>query len=158
LLYQVGKCYERLGRFAEAKEWFVRAREEDVCPLRITEPMHDILLDVAARHHVSLVDVRGLIEDRTEDGIPGREWLLDHVHPRIEGHQLIAEALYEAMEQMRLLRADSGWEARRDELWQQQLASLDEAYYARGAARLQRLRQWSRGRIPRNNAADSDAK
>jgi len=157
LLYQVGKCYERLGRFAEAKQWFVRAREEDVCPLRITTPMHESLLKVAARCRVPLVDVRALIEDRTEDGIPGREWLLDHVHPRIEGHQLIGEALYEAMEQVRLVRADSGWEARRDELWQQQLASLDEAYYARGAARLQRVRQWSRGRIPRRDEARNDA-
>ncbi|MBN2129798.1 MAG: SGNH/GDSL hydrolase family protein, partial [Sedimentisphaerales bacterium] len=157
LLYQVGKCYERLGRFAEAKDWFVRAKEEDVCPLRMIEPMREILLRLAARYDVPLVDARALIADRTEDGIPGRQWLLDHVHPRIEGHQLIAEALYEAMEQMQLVRAASGWPARRDELWQRQLSSLDEAYYARGAARLQRLRQWSRGRIPRNDGAGSDA-
>jgi len=157
LLYQVGKCYERLGRFAEAKEWFVRAREQDVCPLRIIEPMHEVLLNVAARYHAPLVDARALIEERTDDDIPGREWLLDHVHPRIEGHQLIAEALYEAMEQMQLVRASAGWRARRDELWQRHLASLNQAYYARGAARLERLRQWSRGQIPRNDRTGSDA-
>lgn len=158
LLYQVGKCYECLGRCAEAKEWFVRAREEDVCPLRIVEPMHEVLLNVAARYHAPLVDARTLIEERTDDGIPGREWLLDHVHPRIEGHQLIAEALYEAMARMELVHASTGWQARRDELWQSHLGSLDKAYYARGAARLQRLREWSRGYIPRANRAGSDAK
>lgn len=156
LLYQVGKCYERLGRFPEAKQWLVRAREEDVCPLRITTPMHQSLLRIAARYRVPLVDVRALIADRTEGGIPGREWLLDHVHPRIEGHQLIAEALYDAMDQMRLVHAAPDRQARRDELWQRQLASLDEAYYARGAARLQRVREWSRGHIPRNNEARND--
>jgi hypothetical protein len=39
------------------------------------------------------------------------------------------------------------WAAQRDRRWQEHLASLNEAYYAQGAARLKRLEEWSRGRI-----------
>ncbi len=148
LLFQVGTCYERLGRFTEAKQWFLKAKEEDVCPLRMLEPMHDAVLDVAAGERVPLVDARSLIEERTPGGIPGQEWLLDHVHPNIEGHQLIADALYRTMEQIELVRAGGGWQTVRDELRRQHLSSLNEVYYLRGTRQLRRLQEWSRGRIP----------
>jgi hypothetical protein len=148
LLYRVGTCYQRLGRFAEARDWFLRAKDEDICPLRTLEPMHGAILDVARRYALPLVDVRSLIESRTDDGIPGREWLLDHVHPSIEGHKLIADALYDTLEAMDLVRTPEGWRTVRDDLWQRHLSCLNEAYYAHGAAQLRRLQEWARGRIP----------
>lgn len=149
LLFLLGRCYARLGLWDEAKKWFVLAKEEDVCPLRILEPMHRIIEEVASRYQTPIVDVQALIEKRTEDGIAGNEWLLDHVHPNIEGHQLIADAVYQTMVKMKLAQTPDGWLSSRDELWRENFASLDNAYYARGAAQLERLQQWSRGRIPK---------
>lgn len=148
LLYHIGACYEHLGRFAEAKKWFLKAKEEDVCPLRMLEAMHDVILDIAAGGHVPLVDVRSLIEERTPGGIPGDKWLPDHVHPSIEGHQLIADELCGTMEKMKLVRVGDDWQTVRDELRQQHLSSLNEVYYLRGTQQLKRLQEWSRGRIP----------
>lgn len=148
LLFGLGRCYRHIGRPTEARKWFVRAKDEDICPLRIIEPMHEIILETAARHRLPLVDIRAMIEKHTEGGIPGDEWLLDHVHPTISGHQLIADALYQAMAEMDLVHTPDRWGETRDELRQRHLASLNEAYYARGLARLRRLQEWSRGRIP----------
>ena len=148
LLYQIGVCYERLGRFSEAKQWFLKAKEEDVCPLRMLEPMHDAVLDIAVGKRVPLVDARSLMEERTPGGIPGEEWLLDHVHPSIEGHQLIADELYGIMERMKIAPRPDNWRAVRDELRRRHLGSLNEAYYAHGAEQLKRLNEWARGRIP----------
>ncbi len=148
LLFMVAKCYEHIGRFSQAKEWFIKAKEEDVCPLRILESMHEIINEAAGWHKVPLVDAQKLIEDRTKDGIAGSEWLLDQVHPNVTGHRLIADALYEVMEQNGMVKTPAGWENRRNQLCEQHLASLNDAYYARGQARLKRLAEWSRGRIP----------
>ncbi len=156
LLYLIGKCYEHIGRLAEAKKWFVLAKEEDICPLRILEPMHQAILDVAAQHRAALVDARALIAERTEDGVPGSEWLLDHVHPSVLGHQLIADSLYEAMENMKLVRTPKGWREARDELWRHHLSSLNKAYFAHGIERLERLNKWSRQRVPNLPARPSD--
>ncbi|MHC4284594.1 MAG: hypothetical protein ACYSWZ_16715 [Planctomycetota bacterium] len=98
LLFLLGKCNEHVSRFSQAKEWFIKAKEEDICPLRILEPMHEIIGEVADRYKVPLVDVRRLTEQRTTGGIAGNEWLLDQVHPNITCHRLIADALYEVME------------------------------------------------------------
>jgi len=149
LLFLVAKCYEHIGRFSQAKEWFIKAKEEDVCPLRILESMHEIIHELAGWHKVPLVDARKLIEDRTTDGIAGSEWLLDQVHPNITGHRLIADALYEVMEQNGMVQTPADWRTRCNQLYEQHLASLDDAYYARGEARLKRLAEWSRGHIPK---------
>lgn len=149
LLFLLGKCNEHIGRFSQAKEWFIKAKEEDVCPLRILEPMHEIIHEVAGRYKVPLVDVRRLIENHTTDGIAGSKWLLDQVHPNITGHRLIADAIYEVMEENGMVQTPADWQTRRDQMYEQHLASLDNAYYARGAARLKRLSEWSRGRIPK---------
>jgi hypothetical protein len=152
LLYRVGLCHHRIGRTSRAKEWFVRAKEQDVCPLRILESMHAAIREVAMRYRVPLVDVRALVERRTPDGIPGEQWLLDHVHPTIEGHRLVADELLACMERMGILDTDGDWQATRDELRRMHLATLDETYFAHGLERLQRLRAWSRGRIPEGKA------
>ena len=151
LLFLVGMCHERIGQEAEARQWFVRAKEADVCPLRILEPMHEIITEVAGRHDVPLVDARAMIEARSEDGIPGDEWLLDHVHPTISGHQLVADALSETMVGMDLVRIPDHWQDARERLWHDHVASLNDAYYAQGVARLKRLQEWSRGRIHRHD-------
>jgi len=146
--YVIGKCYEHLGRLTEAKAWFVRAQEEDICPLRMLQPMHQAVLDTAEQYRVPLVDVRQLFEQRSRDGLVGDEWLLDHVHPSITGHQLIADTLFDTLETMGLAHRPADWAVRRKTLWQRQLASLDDAYYMHGQAHLKRLHEWSRGRIP----------
>ena len=158
LLYLIGKCYEHIGRLAEAKKWFAKAKEEDVCPLRILEPMQEVILSVAAKNNVPLVDVMSLFEVYSHEGIPGDEWLKDHVHPSIHGHQLIADSLYEAMEKMKLVSKPKGWQTARDKLWQHHFSSLSEAYFERGFTRLNRLHRWSRGPLSDLPPAASDSK
>ncbi len=151
LLYVIGKCYARIGRFEEAKKWFVKAKEEDICPLRILEPMRDAISDVAARYDAPLLDAQALIEGRSENSIAGAQWLLDHVHPSIAGHKLIADAFLEIMRDMGLVQPaenPGGWRAARDKLWEEHLSSLDGLYYRKGAARQKMLQTWSRGRMP----------
>lgn len=146
LLYSVGKTCEHLQRFPEAKNWLTKAKEEDICPLRILEPMHDSLFDLAQEFNVPLVDIRSLIEQQTQDGIPGSEWLVDHVHPSIEGHQLIADALFNKLVSLQLFPQPADWQSNRDQLRQAHLNSLPEEYFLRGALRSRRLEGWSRGR------------
>ncbi len=148
LAYAIGKCYARLGRMDEAKRWLVQAKDLDVCPLRILESMHNIIRELCDEYRVPLVDIKAMMEVESEGGIVGNNWLVDHVHPTIDGHQLIAGALFRRMEQMEFVSVDQHWAARRDSSWAEHLASLDAAYYAQGMERLKRLQQWSRGRIP----------
>lgn len=176
LLYLLGECYGRIGRTAEAKKFFTLAKDQDICPLRIIEPMHEVIADIANRYRVKLIDVRAIFEQRSEGSIVGNEWLLDHVHPSITGHQIIADAFFQTIEDMDLLDVGegllnigaglldigAGWQARRDELWQRHLATLDDVYYTQGRTRLKRLQDWTSGRVevkePGQTTANQEAK
>jgi hypothetical protein len=152
--FLLGRCYLDEGRIAEAKNEFVRAKDEDICPLRMIEPMYEVLAQVARRNRVPLVDVRALIEDRTPDHIPGQEWLMDHVHPTISGHQLIAESLFHQMEQMGLVHASPEWQQQRDAAFREHLAKLDTPYFLRAKERLDGQRRWTEGRAFKQHTPD----
>ena len=62
--------------------------------------MHARLLSIAQQTRTPLVDARQLLAGQSAAGITGNKVLLDHVHPTIEAHQWIAEALLEKMNQL----------------------------------------------------------
>lgn len=99
-----GQILVRLGRFAEAKQAFERARDEDVCPLRALGPMPGIMAKVAAEEQAPCVDFVAMQEARSEHGIPGAAVFLDHVHPTIESHRLLALELLKTMEREGLVK------------------------------------------------------
>ena len=99
--YRLGQVLHAAGRWREGHESFVRARDEDVCPLRALTSMQDIVRSVARSHSVRLIDFEEVVRTRTlrEDGDPtaGATYFLDHVHPTIEGNRILALALLEGM-------------------------------------------------------------
>ena len=145
LHFLLGECLEAAGRHDAAREAYVRAKELDVCPLRMLEPMHEALLETARRTGTPLVDARALIERRSE-GFAGGYLMLDHVHPSITGHRLIAEALTDELIRRGIVRPRVGWEARRDVAARKHLRSLGRFYFAKGRERLRALRGWAAGR------------
>jgi len=149
LCFRLGTCYLRIGRTAEARRWFIRAKDEDICPLRILKPMRQAIHDTARRYDIPLVDAQVLFERATDDGICGSQWLLDHVHPTVEGHQRIAEVLFERMCENGWVDRPIDWDVCKRALWDQHLAGINDAYWLHGAQRLERLRYWTgRARPP----------
>lgn len=146
LHYALGQCYELVGRIEQAKQAYLRAKEEDVCPLRMIEPMHEALFAVARETGTPVVDVRRLVEQRSENGIPGDYLMLDHVHPSIPCHQLVADALMVEMVREGWVRPSPGWGERRQRSYQEHLESLDDFYFLKGLQRLEMLRCWTQGK------------
>ncbi len=92
-----GRVLEALGRYGEAKLAYERARDEDVCPLRATSAVLPIVREVAEERGVAWVDYVGMLEGVSEHGIPGGKVFLDHVHPTIESHRMLAMELMRVM-------------------------------------------------------------
>ncbi len=143
--FELGKCCEALGETEAARAALVRARDEDICPLRLPSDMEQALREIAADEDVPLIDSHALLESRTANGILGNGWLVDHIHPSFDGHQLIAEALLAQMAEDRLVRPRAGWEERAREAYAAHLASLPVVYFARGEEDISNVRHWTRG-------------
>jgi hypothetical protein len=147
--FLLARIYEAAGDMEAAKMEYVRAKDEDICPLRMLEAMHHALRQVADQTGTHLIDIRQLFEARAKDGIVGNLELIDHVHPRIEGQQLIAMEFFRHLEQQGVVAPSGDWIARQTELYQSNWDSLPANYYLQGLARLEGLQRWAQGRMKR---------
>jgi tetratricopeptide (TPR) repeat protein len=102
-----------LGRYDEARQAAVRAVDEDVCPLRAISEIPEIVARVARRQRALLVDYRALVDDasraRYGHAVPGAEFFLDHVHPTIAGHRMLAVALLETLAEAGIVQPREDW-------------------------------------------------
>ena len=91
------------GRFDEAREHFVRARDLDALRFRADTRINEIIRETAAGREtqgVYLVDAAKAFESNpaTPHGVPGGEWLYEHVHFTFEGNYLLARTILEQVE------------------------------------------------------------
>jgi len=85
--------------FAAAKEAFLKAKELDALRFRAPEAINSIIRDLSRRYdNVAFVDVAQSFEEHSNGGIIGENLMLEHLHPNLPGHFIIADALFNAME------------------------------------------------------------
>ncbi len=155
--YNLAKCYEAVGRWDDALDAYLRAKDADVCPLRILEPMHEVVHQIARQTGVPLVDAQRLFAQRSEHGIVGGQWLVDHVHPSIEGHQLLADELVATLTDLGIVHPERDWEVTKRQRYAEHFNSLDNLYFVKGLQQLKSLRGWAAGRAERIRPIAKDA-
>jgi len=148
LHYRRGQALLGLGRFEEAKKTLRLARDEDVCPLRALTPMRRIVTEVAREQGVMLLDFEDLLQQRMQStkgySILGQEYFLDHVHPTIEGHKILAVALIEAMGNQGLVQPGPGWgEGAIAAVAAKIEGGIDQETHGRALANLARVFLWA---------------
>jgi hypothetical protein len=152
--FELAECYESLGRRTEAREAYLAAREQDVCPLRMIAPLEEALRRVAGELEVPLVDAFALLEARCPEGILDGSVLVDHVHPSIESHQLIANALIETLAARGWFHPAPDWRDRAGPAYREHVAGLDDLYFLHGRDTLARVALWAKGRADGPPAAE----
>jgi tetratricopeptide (TPR) repeat protein len=92
--FVLGRSLDAAGRPAEARAAFTRARDLDAQPARASSDLNEILREVALDEGVVLLDLDSVFADASPDGLVGFNLLEDYVHPKPEGHRLIARELW----------------------------------------------------------------
>ncbi len=123
-----------------------RAKLQEFCPSRILEPMNEAVIEIADATDTPLVDVRKLFEEQSEGRIPGGYLLVDHVHPSIAGHRLIAEALIDELIRLAVVEPAPNWREEYEQAAREHLDALGDFYFAQGQERLEALRLWTLGK------------
>jgi lysophospholipase L1-like esterase len=145
LHYLLAECYRELEERELARRHYILAKEHDICPLRILEPISQAVLEAARPPDAGLVDVRKLFERLSGDGIPGK-FMLDHIHPSIEGHRLIADALTEELIGQGVVDPVADWREGQDQKAREYVDSLGRLYVEKGREQLEALKLWTMGK------------
>jgi tetratricopeptide (TPR) repeat protein len=100
LQYKLGRCYWYTDNFTEAGKSYIRAREYDTNRFRADNRINDIIhrTGTALKGITFLADALSEIEQRSSYGIPGNEFLLEHVHLNFKGNYLVARTILNQLE------------------------------------------------------------
>ena len=143
--WRIARTLDRLGRSEEAATAYRRARDLDVCPLRMISRLDKSLQRVASQSGTPLVDAAGAIEADSDDGLPGSDWYVDHVHPTLRGHQRIAELLVEEIGRGGWLELSAAATAARVRLNRRRhFRRLGPVFFSNGSRRVEWLENWAR--------------
>jgi tetratricopeptide (TPR) repeat protein len=102
--FQTAQSFYEQGNYPEAKEYYIKAKENDLLRFRAPEEINTIIEELCNRYpNAYLVDTKGVLEKHSPHHIPGDELLTDHVHPNLKGYGLMSDAFYSAIRESRLL-------------------------------------------------------
>lgn len=145
--YQLGHALLANGFPNSALDAFVQARDEDVCPLRMTSELEAAFDRISAGQDVPLIDAHLLLAGFCKDGIVDDSVLVDHVHPSFVSNGRIAVAIVEQLHEMRIVeQLTPEWKQSFQTEFEEHLQSLDSMYFLRGRRTLESLRAWTQGR------------
>ena len=106
--FLAGQAALKIGDTKGAKEHFVAAKDEDVCPLRALSEISQIVEDVGHTNGAAVIRFPEYVAERCRSrlghDIPGAESFVDHVHPHPELHLELSVLLVREMVHMDLLR------------------------------------------------------
>jgi len=93
LHFRRGRCALSLGQLGDAKAHFKKARDLDTLRFRADDRLNEIIRDTVKNlgaPEVRLLDAEAEFSGQSKHGIPGDEWLYEHVHFNFEGNYLLA--------------------------------------------------------------------
>jgi tetratricopeptide (TPR) repeat protein len=82
------------GDLAAARSAYVEAADRDGLRFRAPSAFNAVITEVARNHEAELVDVNAALARAARGGIIGKELMLEHVHPNVDGYFALATAYY----------------------------------------------------------------
>ena len=134
--FQMARCLDSLGRWADARAEYSRARDYDQLRFRASGDFNSTILEKDDGKAAGAVDMERLFMGHSPDSLIGHNIILDHLHPTSYGHFLMAKGIAEMMRERGLLASREEWQ-RRDtvsdsSLWAvRPLTAFDERVAAR---------------------------
>ncbi len=96
-VYQQAQQLEDRGDYNEARRLYIRAKDLDALRFRATEDFNTIIHEIASGYKVPVVPMKQLFEKKSPQGIIGNQLILEHLHPNVDGHFLMADGFYQTI-------------------------------------------------------------
>jgi tetratricopeptide (TPR) repeat protein len=100
LRFQLAQHRLQQGETAAARDEFERARDDDTLPFRADARINTLIGQTArlqAGGGVALCDAAGRLAAESPTGVPGQQFLYEHVHLNLDGNYRLARAWAEAV-------------------------------------------------------------
>ncbi len=153
----LGRIAYESGEWEQAHRYLLAAKENDVCPLRALVAIQEAVARTAQQFQVPLLDADAIFKEHSPHQLVGQRWLVDHIHPTVEGHQLLGDQLCElCLKQHWIETKDPDWLENKQSKVREHLKGLGEDYFQRGKQRLAGLLLWTQGRAKKVSPSSTE--
>ncbi|MBN2164795.1 MAG: hypothetical protein JW717_00795 [Marinilabiliaceae bacterium] len=104
--YLLGQHYLKINNDS-AKKYLHKAKELDLLRFRAPEKINEVIELLSKKYNCHLINMKHIFQNYTNQCIIGNELLTEHVHPNIEGYFVMADAFYNKIKELNLIK---GWE------------------------------------------------
>lgn len=108
LQYRLGHCYLKLNRTNNARTCLENARDDDTLRFRADSRLNEAIGKVARVHGAFYIPAQSFAEQASPYGLPGTNFLYEHVHLNFEGNYLLASRILTEAEKALDLRGGGG--------------------------------------------------
>ncbi len=95
------------GNYKSAEFFFRKAKDLDALRFRAPEAINKEIKDFGKEFNIPIANVDSLFNADSPNGIVGNNLMTDHLHPTLQGYQLMGRLFYDEMEKMNYIPKDS---------------------------------------------------
>ncbi len=103
--YILGRHYLEINSDT-ARKYLHIAKELDLLRFRAPEAINDVIRNLAEKYDFPLMDMKGVFQGHSPQGIVGDELMTEHVHPNIKGYFIMADAFYNKIKALGFLQGE----------------------------------------------------
>lgn len=85
------------GKISTADSLLTYAKDLDALRFRAPEAINNIIRNYSIEFSFPIVDIDSVLRSKSPNGIVGDNLMTDHLHPTLEGYQLMGKAFFESM-------------------------------------------------------------
>jgi len=104
------------GNFDKAAMQFSKAIDHDAVMFRAPSAVNEIIKKISLTYNYSIVDIDSVFKSVGENGMPGYDLFVDHLHPNIRGNKIIADEFYNKIKSTADLNKNNNYENRETEI------------------------------------------
>jgi tetratricopeptide (TPR) repeat protein len=105
-MFERARTLDSEGRYDEARKAYYMAKDLDALRFRAPEEFNEIIHSLASEFSTPVVPMKSYFESASPHGCIGDNLMHEHLHPKIDGYFLMADAFYNTMRQENFISSD----------------------------------------------------
>lgn len=89
--------------YKSALELYRKAKDLDALRFRAPEKINSLIRQYGKEFHIAVADIDSLFNAKSQNGIVGDNLMTDHLHPTLEGFQLMGNIFFDKMKEINAL-------------------------------------------------------
>lgn len=103
LHFRIGRCGWKLGKYQQARQEYIKARDYDTLRFRADTQINEIIHKIAANRQqegIYFIDSITALQENSPHQTPGMKLFYEHVHFNFSGNYIIASAIFPAVQKL----------------------------------------------------------